>query len=117
MLADLFIIDGDPAAPYDALLKATPAQVQLVMVGGQPLFGDAGRLPPGFGADRCEMMPVCGHTKFFCIAIGGAGDKLGQKVSEIKAVLEQAMLDVDAATASDGWDFAPLTPMVKCAAP
>ncbi len=117
MLADLFIIDGDSAAPYDALLKATPAQVQLVMVGGEPLYGDAARLPPGYGGDRCELQAVCGRDKFFCIAMADTDAKLGQKVADIKAALEQAMLDVDAATTSDGWNFAPLAPLVKCAKP
>jgi hypothetical protein len=28
--------------------------------------------------------------------------------------LEQALTDVDALTPGDGWNFAPLTPIVKC---
>ncbi len=117
MLADIFVIDGDPTLPYDALLKATPAEVQLVLVGGQPLYGDAARQGLANNPQLCETTNMCGRSKFLCIALADSSNKLGQKASEIKAVLEQAMLDMDTATPTDGWNFAPLTQMAKCTAP
>ena len=39
--ADLLVISGDHNNPYRALIKATPADVQLVMIGGVPVYGDA----------------------------------------------------------------------------
>lgn len=39
--ADLLVISGDHNNPYRALIEATPADVQLVMIGGVPVYGDA----------------------------------------------------------------------------
>jgi hypothetical protein len=33
---------------------------------------------------------------------------------DIKAALDKAMTDVDQATPSDGWNFAPLAPRYSC---
>jgi hypothetical protein len=47
------------------------------------------------------------------VAEPNATSKLDQTYAQIKAVLEAAMLDVDAIT-PDGYNFAPLAPLVKC---
>jgi hypothetical protein len=39
--ADLMVIPGDPAAPYDALLAADPQDVMLTVISGRPGYGDA----------------------------------------------------------------------------
>ena len=39
--ADLLVISGDHNNPYRALIEATPGDVQLVMIGGVPVYGDA----------------------------------------------------------------------------
>lgn len=116
-MADLFVIEGDAAAPYDSLLKATPAEVKLVAVGGKLLYGDDALLDVAKSGGVCEQVKLCGRDKFFCIAEASSADKFDQTVSQITAILEKAMLDMDAATPTDGWNFAPLTPLVKCAQP
>jgi 5-methylthioadenosine/S-adenosylhomocysteine deaminase len=113
--ADLMVIKGDVCAPYDALLAATPADVQLVMIGGRALYGDAmlATLPPTSPA--CEALTVCSTAKFVCVAApsNAATDKLGQTFATIKNTLEAALTDYDALNLSQ-WDFAPLTPLVRC---
>lgn len=115
--ADLFVYEGDQAKPFDALLKATPAEVKLVMVNGVALYGDAAL--QGLAGDNpgCEKLALCGRSKFACVAENSSADKLGQTLSDIQTVLEKALVDVDAATPQDGWNFAPLTPLVKCGKP
>lgn len=113
--ADLMVIKGDICAPYDALLAATPADVQLVMIGGRVLYGDSAlaTLPPTSPA--CEALTVCSSAKFVCVAAtsNAANDKLDQTFATIKNTLETALTNYDALNLSQ-WDFAPLTPLVRC---
>ena len=62
----------------------------------------------------CETLDVCGVPKFLCVATADTTNKLNQTYAEIKAALEKALTDADAQTPADGYDFAPLTPLVKC---
>lgn len=113
-LADLAVFTGDPAQPYDAVLTATPRDVELVMVGGTVLYGDAALMAAGPAQPGCELLDVCGVQKFLCIAQSSTANKLNQSYADIKAALEQALSDADAQTPADGWNFAPLPPLVKC---
>ena len=113
-LADLAVYAGDTTKPYDAVLAATPKSVELVMVGGAILYGDAALALAEPAQPACETLDVCGAQKFLCIATTDAANKLNQSYAQIKAALEQALLDADAQTPGDGFDFAPLTPLVKC---
>ncbi len=111
--ADLFVVSGDASQPYDAILAATPREVQLVMVDGRILYGAPSieeAAPPFPG---CEHVDVCGTTKFVCVAEESAADKLGQSFAEIKAILELALVDVDAVSGA-GHPFSPLAPLVHC---
>ena len=112
-LADLFVVSGDPTRPYDAILAATPREVQLVMVGGHVLYGaaalqDVTPVNPG-----CEHVDMCGTPKFLCVAEASSANKLGQTYAEIQAALETAMVDVDAVSGA-AHPFAPLAPLLHC---
>jgi len=61
----------------------------------------------------CESLDVCGTQRFVCVAQSSGFDKLNQTYAQIKAVLEQAMVDADAQTGGAP-HFAPLTPLVRC---
>jgi len=113
-LADLAVFAGDTTQPYDAILRATPREVLLTMVGGSVLYGAAALVGAGPESPGCEMIDICGIPKFLCAATSATKNKLDQTYAQIKSALEQAMLDVDAQTPSDGWSFAPLAPLVKC---
>ncbi|GMV14815.1 MAG: hypothetical protein AMXMBFR56_30390 [Polyangiaceae bacterium] len=114
--ADLLVIGGDAAAPYDALLQAEPSTVRLVMVGGRALYGDSalGALAPVGPA--CEALPVCGANKFVCVAENGgtASNKLGQSLADIVSVLSTELQSYDDQNLTS-WDFSPIAPLVKCA--
>ena len=113
-LADLAVFAGDTAQPYDAVLAATPKDVELVMVGGTVLYGDAALVAAGPAQPPCEALDVCGSSKFLCLAQTTTTSKLNQTWADIKSALEQALTDADAQTPNDGWNFAPLPPLYKC---
>lgn len=112
--ADLAVYTGDTTKPYDAVLAATPKQVELVMVGGVVLYGDAALVAAGPAQPPCETLDVCGTPKFLCIATSDTANKLNQTYADIKSALDKALTDADAQTPGDGYNFAPLTPLVKC---
>ena len=111
-IADLAVFTPQGADGYTSILAATPKDVRLTMVGGKILYGDAQLASAATPA--CEAIAVCGASKFVCVAEATATDKLDQTLSQIKGALEAALLDVDALTKADGYDFAPLAPLVKC---
>ncbi|HEX4516006.1 MAG TPA: amidohydrolase family protein, partial [Polyangiaceae bacterium] len=114
MVADLVVVSGDTTKPYDAIVAATPAAVRLVMIGGEVLYGDAD-VGQSLGVSACETFDACGTPKFLCVARPGATtDKLDQTYAQIQAALEQGLEVADQQTTSDGFTFAPLTPLVKC---
>lgn len=113
-LADLAVFSGDRQAPYAAILAARPKDVSLVLVGGSVLYGDLALSGAAPAVPGCEMLDLCGTQKFLCVATSNNASKLSQTYAEISGALAQAMLDVDAQTPSDGYDFAPLTPLVRC---
>jgi cytosine/adenosine deaminase-related metal-dependent hydrolase len=115
MQADVTVIAGDGAKPYDAVLAATPREVSLVVVNGVPLYGDAALVDLGPKSPGCEALEICGGAKFACVAEAGgtATNKLGQTLAEIKSTLETELGTYDAMNLSE-WDFAPIAPLVKC---
>jgi hypothetical protein len=113
-VADIAVFAGDRTQPYDAIVAATPKEVRLVMVGGTVLYGDKVLEAAAPAQPGCETVDICGASKFLCVATTDATNKLNQTYAQIKAALEQAMIDVDAQTPSDGHNFAPVAPIVKC---
>ena len=113
-LADIAVFSGDVTKPYDTILAARPAQVRLVMVGGVTLYGDTDLAALAPAQPGCETIDICGTPKFLCVATTDTTNKLGQTYAQIQSALGQALTAADAATPADGWNFAPLTPIVKC---
>ena len=112
-LADLAVFAGDVTKPYDAIVAAHPKAVRLVMVGGVVLYGDRVLQAAGPALPGCETLDICGAPKFLCAATSDPANKLGQTSAQIEAALGQALTDADALT-PDGFNFSPLTPLVKC---
>lgn len=114
-LADIAVFAGDVTHPFDAIVAARPHDVRLVMVGGTVLYGDATLAAAGPVAPGCEAVDVCDGAKFLCTATTSTASKLNQTSTEIHDALSQALVDADAQTPADGYDFAPLAPLVSCA--
>ncbi|MFO0640899.1 MAG: amidohydrolase family protein [Polyangiaceae bacterium] len=112
--ADLMVVPRAGQDPFAALLAARPKDVRLTMVGGKILYGDVALRPLVPAAPGCETVDVCTASKLVCVAEADTSSKLGQTYAQIRAALEAAMVDVDTITKSDGYDFAPLAPLVNC---
>ena len=113
-LADISVFAGDRSQPYDAIVAARPSNVTLVMVGGTVLYGDSRLAAAGPPQPGCETLDICGASKFLCVATTTTTSKLNQTYAQITDKLSQAMVAVDAQTPTDGFNFAPITPLVTC---
>ena len=113
--ADVMVIGGDRAHPYDALLAATPAEVRLVTVDGRALYGDAALGALGPASPGCEPLDVCGAGKFVCVAAPGgtAANKLGQTLHDVTETIAGELRRYDDLNLT-AWDFSPPTPLVRC---
>jgi 5-methylthioadenosine/S-adenosylhomocysteine deaminase len=112
-LADLAVFAGDVTAPYDAIVAARPKNVRLVIVDGIPLYGDGALQAAGPAQPGCETIDICGASKFLCVATTATTSKLDQTYAQIHAALGQALTDADAVS-PDGYNFAPVAPLVRC---
>lgn len=81
LLADLIVVKARGSAdPFAAILQARNEDLQLVLRGGEPVYGDTGiveALTKGDGG--CEQLPepVCGISKIACIQ-GEIGTSFGE---------------------------------------
>jgi hypothetical protein len=93
-MADFVVVDAkvDPAAarPLDPVVKATPANIMLVVVGGQPLYGDPSLLAQLMPGATLEQMTVCGTQKKLYLGQSGAAAH-GQRLADIENALKSAL--------------------------
>ncbi|MEI9413111.1 amidohydrolase family protein [Mesorhizobium salmacidum] len=93
--ADIIVVDAKidttSKRPLDPVVKASPADIELVVVGGQALYGDpallAKFLPQG---TKLDTLTVCGVQKAVYLGQSGAAD-LGKNLSDIQATLNDAL--------------------------
>jgi len=100
-LADLLILSADPAATnhdaWWALTHATPTQVALVVLNGQPIYGDPALLPKG------ESLTLCGIQKSLLLTgPHGQADSADETWAHTSSLLTTAM-------AHEGRRIAPLS--------
>jgi len=104
--ADLLILRTAGGSAYDALLTTTPADVQLVIINGRPIYGDPTLLQQVNPDARPEQLAVCGTTKAIDMSDSDAGQ--GISVHTTLETLEHALQQLST----------PLhvAPLVDCAA-
>jgi 5-methylthioadenosine/S-adenosylhomocysteine deaminase len=113
--ADIALVAGDPNDPYGAMVRLHPGAVQLVMIDGRVLYGDAPLKAAGPILPGCEPLTVCGVEKFLCAAEGSTVDKRDQTFAQIVQNLEQALTTYDAMVAPSGVaPFSPLAALTTC---
>ncbi len=110
--ADLVVVAGDAAAPYDALIAATPATVRLVIVDGRVLYGDSALSAAGPADPGCESETFSGAEKFLCIAEASAVNLFDQTYEEIRATLDLAFSNYDADFMTPETAFSPIAALV-----
>lgn len=68
-IADIAIFDGTTNDYYRGIIDAKPADVALVLRGGQALHGDANIIEALRSPGACETLFVCGTTKQLCLEL------------------------------------------------
>jgi cytosine/adenosine deaminase-related metal-dependent hydrolase len=91
LYADLFVLAGDVTQPYAALTHAKPEDVQLVLVGGVPIYGSE-KLMAAF-AVKMEEVDVCGR-KMYLNAAGLVDGPLADVTTRLVGDLKPYKLDL-----------------------
>jgi Amidohydrolase family len=97
-VADLLLLrrsapsPADPRSVYRELIDATDANVELVLVGGQPRAGDVD-LMTALRPSTCEIVtsPVSGFSKAVDVVTTPAGAETGESLAAITARLQAAV--------------------------
>jgi|HubBroStandDraft_5_1064220.scaffolds.fasta_scaffold40534_2 5-methylthioadenosine/S-adenosylhomocysteine deaminase len=61
--ADLVVLTRVDKDPYDSVIHASPANVKLVIIGGEPVYGDLELMESFISHERLEPLAVCGAKK------------------------------------------------------
>jgi hypothetical protein len=94
--ADVVVLRGDANNPYGSVLRATPREVQLVLIDGVPLYGDGTLMQKFWGANDLERIGIANATK--ALATRAAGVSAAGLAAGLQPALE-----------AEGTSLAPLT--------
>jgi hypothetical protein len=83
--ADLVVVGGDPDDPYGAVVRASAASVQLVLIAGVPLYGDRDLNERFWDPQDLEEIAVPGGLK--TLATPAAGVVAAQIAARLQAAL------------------------------
>ena len=92
--ADLLVVRGDEANPLRAVIEADPGDVQLVLIGGVPLYGARGLMTPFWTNADLEKVALPNAVKVL------ASPAAALTVADVAARLTTALLPFGAALAS-----------------
>jgi hypothetical protein len=100
--ADFVVMRRRGTSAYQALLLANPGDVQLVTIGGLPLYGDRALMRQLLPKTTLEEIEVCGEPKALHIVDDIASDQSWQHVTERLGGLMKQLGLAPAALASCG---------------
>jgi 5-methylthioadenosine/S-adenosylhomocysteine deaminase len=100
LFADFIVMRGDRANPYAAVTQATPADIQLVVIGGQAVYGDPEVMATLRPDTALERIDVCGVPKALYL-----GDSAAAARHEAFADIQRAL---NAALARSGTQIGPI---------
>ncbi len=90
-LADIAVIAGAPGDPYSAVVSARAQDVQLVLIGGEAVYGREALLTMLYGPDAGEPITVCGERRRIRVALDAPNiPKSEQTLADITARLQEA---------------------------
>lgn len=82
LVGDVAVFRARSGDPYQTVVESTPADVELVLRGGRPLYGAADWVAAFRDGEACEELSVCGEEKRVC-----AGET-GLSLAELRAAGE-----------------------------
>ena len=89
--ADLMVIPGDPQSPYSALLSVLPADVQLTIVNGSPMYGDPDLMKQFLFLKEKENIQIGGVDKQLAIQVSAhAIPEANRSFTEVMNKLQSA---------------------------
>jgi cytosine/adenosine deaminase-related metal-dependent hydrolase len=96
-MADLLIMRRKEKTAYQPLVRSNAADVLLVLIGGQPIYGDPALMSRLLPNVALESITVCGETK----VLNASGGVVAQSFGAVSQKLRTALVAV-------GSDLAPL---------
>ena len=91
LYADIFVLAGDVTQPYAVLTHAKPEDVQLVLVGGVPIFGSETLMNPF--QIKTEALDVCG-TKMYLNSAALVAGSYSEVTARLSDDLKSYKLDL-----------------------
>lgn len=89
LYADLLVVRRRPRSAHESVVTASPADVQLVVVDGRPVYGDSQLMHQLVPGERLALMTICGTSK----AIDLSGTMAAQSSwTAVKASLQQRLV-------------------------
>ncbi len=99
--ADVTVLDKLGDDPHRNVIEARPENVQLVFVGGKPLYGDAAAMAL-MEPEYCEPLDVCGRDKTICVKdVESDAPDANQTLADLEAILVEAKLEAKAEWTAD----------------
>lgn len=88
--ADVMIVPDWGCDPFSTLIDTPTSDVEMVFVGGKPLYGRAAlmRSLPAAAQTACESTMVCGSERVACVARPGGADQMDQTLAQITAEIQ-----------------------------
>jgi len=105
--ADLLVIGGSLNDPYGAVVETTPAEVQLVLIGGVPLYGDRTLMKRFWKPGDLEELSLLGVPKTLAtpaagLVVAGIAGRLGAALAGEETSLAPLTESVGGVPASAG---------------
>jgi len=103
MVADIVVFAASDDDPYEAVIQAGNTDVQLVILGGQALYGDSDWVSElAAKPEWCESVDVCGTERSICVQASSSGDD-SQTYEELQTLLDASL---SAVSMPDGFEYA-----------
>ncbi|MDE3135141.1 MAG: amidohydrolase family protein [Acidobacteriota bacterium] len=88
LYADLIVLRSKRAAAYHSIVASGPADLKLVIVGGEPIYGDPALMSQLLPGQRPGSQKVCGQPRDLNLAGQGSGESLqsteGKLIPELR---------------------------------
>ena len=90
--ADILVLQSNEKNPYSAIVHARPSEVRLVVIGGEPVYGNPELMKDLVPKDQLQILAVCNERQSLYF---GSETKLQGKIPEtwnhVQDRLEQAL--------------------------